>query len=159
MLPCDVFFSHHAVFLKVQEPKTRYRAARHQMCRMDYEDLVALVACAFGELSPGQRLRPHSSQLLRTRFRQLLGAIGLLERTRTNAGSGVAEGRGATHLFMLTEDTELVKRRGRWLAHRTMEIYLQEVNATVFFPRLSPKVKLAAVAKRESVLFVLVFPF
>jgi hypothetical protein len=60
---------------------------------------------------------------------------------------------------MLTEDTELVKRRGRWLAHRTMEIYLQEVNATVFFPRLSPKVKLAAVAKRESVLFVLVFPF
>ena len=113
MLPCDVSFSHHAVFLKVQEPKTRYRAARHQMCRMDYEDLVALVACAFGELSPGQRLRPHSSQLLRTRFRQLLGAIGLLECTRTNAGSGVAEGRGATHLLMLTEDTELVKRRGR----------------------------------------------
>ena len=48
---------------------------------------------------------------------------------------------GATFLLMLTEDSELVRRRGRWMAHRTMEIYLQEVGAAVFFPSLQSCVK------------------
>ena len=42
---------------------------------------------------------------------------------------------------MITEDAELVRRRGRWLAPRTMEIYIQEISSTVFFPRLPRKVK------------------
>ena len=42
---------------------------------------------------------------------------------------------------MITEDSELVRRRGRWLAHRTMEIYLQEIGATVMFPSLPVGVK------------------
>ena len=40
-----------------------------------------------------------------------------------------------------TESPELVMRRGRWMAHRTMDVYLQELNATVFFPRLPSSVK------------------
>ena len=48
---------------------------------------------------------------------------------------------GATFLLLLTEDSELVRRRGRWFAHRTMEIYLQEVSSTVFFPSLHSSVK------------------
>ncbi|CAE8641526.1 unnamed protein product [Polarella glacialis] len=43
---------------------------------------------------------------------------------------------GATLLLQMTEDSELVRRRGRCLSHRVMEIYLQEVSAVVFFPRL-----------------------
>ena len=42
---------------------------------------------------------------------------------------------GATFLQMLLEDAELTRRRGRWLSARTMEIYLQESSATLFFPQ------------------------
>ena len=48
---------------------------------------------------------------------------------------------GATHLLMLCEDSELVRRRGRWLAPRTMEIYLQEASSTQHFPSLNSATK------------------
>ena len=41
---------------------------------------------------------------------------------------------GATHLLQLSEDSELVRRRGRWASHRVMEIYLQEIQAIVSLP-------------------------
>ena len=144
VLPVDVGFSSHAVFLKVQEPKTRYRAARHQMTRLEYADLVSLISTAFQDLQPSQRLWPSSAQNLRNKFRQLLRALGLPSERVGNERCldlGSLRAGGATFLLMLTEDSELVRRRGRWMAHRTMEIYLQEVGATVFFPSLPSLVK------------------
>ena len=46
---------------------------------------------------------------------------------------------GATYLQMLLEDSELTRRRGRWLSGRTMEIYFQESSATTYFPQLPPE--------------------
>ncbi|CAE7699828.1 unnamed protein product [Symbiodinium sp. CCMP2592] len=43
---------------------------------------------------------------------------------------------GATFLMGQTEDSELVRRRGRWASQRVMEIYIQEVQAAVYFPAL-----------------------
>ena len=43
---------------------------------------------------------------------------------------------GATWMLESTENAELVRRRGRWLSARVMEIYLQEVTAATFVPRL-----------------------
>ena len=46
---------------------------------------------------------------------------------------------GATWLLSVTEDSEdaeLVRRRGRWLSHRTMEIYIQEFSSIQFIHRL-----------------------
>ena len=109
------------------------------MTRLEYQDLVQLISCAFSNLGPNQRLWPHSAQLLRNRFRQLLKGLGLpSERT---AGQrcldlGSLRAGGAAFLLLATEDSELVRRRGRWIAPRTMEIYLQEVQATVYFPSL-----------------------
>lgn len=37
---------------------------------------------------------------------------------------------GGATLLLRTEDLELIRRRGRWLSSRVMEIYLQEVMAT-----------------------------
>ena len=42
---------------------------------------------------------------------------------------------------MHLEDSELTRRRGRWLSGRTMEIYLQESSATTYFPQLPPETK------------------
>jgi len=41
----------------------------------------------------------------------------------------------------LTENSELVRRRGRWLSQRVMDIYLQEVVAITFLPSLSIDVR------------------
>ena len=47
---------------------------------------------------------------------------------------------GATWLLSVTEDSEdaeLVRRRGRWLSHRTMEIYIQEFSSIQFIHRFA----------------------
>ena len=41
----------------------------------------------------------------------------------------------------LTENSELVRRRGRWLSLRVMDIYLQEVVAITLPPSLPPSVR------------------
>ena len=144
VIPADVHFSNLAVYLKVQEPKTRYKAARHQMSKLDYSDLVDLVSCVYGRVALGTKLWPFSPQLMRTRFKQLLTELGLGQSTFRGEKAldlGSLRAGGATHLLMVSEDAELVRRRGRWLAARTMDIYIQEIAATVYFPRLPENVK------------------
>ena len=40
-----------------------------------------------------------------------------------------------------TEDSEKVRRRGRWLNARTMEIYLQELGSAQLLASLEPQVR------------------
>jgi len=153
VLPPDVGYTSSSVFLRVQEPKTRYRAARHQVARLDYADLVDLVTSAFAGLKPEERLWPFSAQLLRTRFKQLLRGIGLPHQRSESSRCldlGSLRAGGATFLMMISEDAELVRRRGRWLAPRTMEIYVQEVGATIYFPHLSSDLKEPILAMASS---------
>ena len=39
-------------------------------------------------------------------------------------------------MLQLTENPDLVRRRGRWLSTKIMEIYLQEVQAATYLPSL-----------------------
>ena len=39
-------------------------------------------------------------------------------------------------MLQQTEDSELVRRRGRWASARVMEIYLQEIAAVTYLPAL-----------------------
>ena len=48
---------------------------------------------------------------------------------------------GASHLLNLTEDSEVVRRRGRWATIKTMEIYLQEVLYVTYVERLPQQAK------------------
>ena len=144
VLPVDTGGALWTVMLRVGEPKTRFRAARHQLARLDWQDLVGVIVSIYEDLHPSARLWPWSPQALRTRFKQLLEALGLptvqgplgrpLDLGSLRAG-------GATHLLMVTEDSELVRRRGRWISARTMEIYLQEASSSTFFPQLPVRVK------------------
>lgn len=138
ILPSDVMHTSASVLLRVQEPKTRFLAARHPVAKVEYEDLVELIICAFEQLKPGERLWKASPQLLRSRFRQLLPVLLLPANSKPGCRAldlGSMCAGGATFLQMLLEDVELTRRRGRWLSARTMEIYLQESSATLFFPQ------------------------
>ena len=48
---------------------------------------------------------------------------------------------GATFYLHMFEDTEFVRRRGRWMSVRSMEIYLQEVATATFQQHLTPAAK------------------
>ena len=88
-----------------------------------------------------KKLWPFSAATLRSRFTCLLKALDL-PTSKTSAGrpfelSSLRPG-GATWMLNITENAELVRRRGRWLSHRVMEIYLQEVQVATYLFRLLP---------------------
>ena len=51
--------------IKINEPKTRGRAAKHQAAKVLATDLIAIIRLAFKELPKFTRLWPHSDQTLR----------------------------------------------------------------------------------------------
>ena len=44
-------------------------------------------------------------------------------------------------MMQVTESPDLVRRRGRWVSNRVMEIYVQEVGALLYLPRLPTNIK------------------
>ena len=156
LLPSDVGGSINFCLVSIMEPKTRHVAARHQAAKLDIPDLLQLVEVVFSKMEPHQRIWPHSGQTLRLRLKTLMQAIGLpTERTRSSKplDLGSLRAGGATWALMMTEDAELIRRRGRWISAKTMEIYIQELTATTFLNSLDHKVK-------EKVLFLAqLFPY
>ena len=139
LLPEDVAHTTDFVLLSIKEPKTRFSAARHQAVKIDQPDLVKLITLGFQHLRPEEKLWNMSSQTLRTRFKQICNALEIpcepkkgrlhLELSSLRAG-------GATWLMLTSDDSKLVRRRGRWLTPKIMEIYVQEVSALQFLPTL-----------------------
>ena len=138
VFPADVLYSQRYLLVRVQEPKTRLRAARHQAARVEPSDLIALISLAFFTLDKRARVWPQPNQTLRRRFDLVLERVGL---SPPRAGQrpldlGSFRPGGATFLLQATDNSELVRRRGRWVSSKVMEIYIQEVTACTFFPGL-----------------------
>ncbi|CAE7419264.1 unnamed protein product [Symbiodinium sp. CCMP2592] len=138
VLPRDVLGSQTYVLLRIEEPKTRYRAARQQAGKLEQADLVELVDLAFAKLPPYSRLWPMTAQTLRRRLDAVLEALSIPTARGTTRPLDLGSFRpgGATHMLQITEDSELVRRRGRWVSPKVMEIYLQEIASQTFFPAL-----------------------
>ena len=140
LLPFDTDFTNKFALLAIAEPKTRFTVARHQSAKVDAPDLLRVVDLAFRKLQPHEKLWPFSPQTLRNRFKTLLAGLSL-------DGPAVAHHRaldlgslrpgGATWLLQCTEQAELVRRRGRWISAKVMEVYLQEVGTAQFMNALS----------------------
>ena len=141
ILPRDAAPGVTYALLRIKMPKTRGRAAKHQAAKVDPPDIVELLDAVFCNHRPDQMLWPYSASTLRKRFKALLEAVGL----NTSRSSGIKpfdlgslRPGGATFLLLRTEDGELVRRRGRWVSIRVMEIYLQEVQYTTCTERIDP---------------------
>ena len=123
-------------------PKTRGRAARHQSTRVDFTDIVRLLAATFGNLGSGDYLWPQSPATLRKCFNLLLQALGFDTTRSSNRAPydlGSLRGGGATFLLQQTENADLVRRKGRWLSSKVMEIYLQEASVSTYTSKMSQK--------------------
>ena len=135
VMPADVGHSIDFCLLKISEPKTRFRAARHQAGKLEQPDLIEIVRIGLGGLNKDEKLWSHSGSTLRLRLTKILQRLGL----PTEVGGplqvlSLASFRpgGATWLITQTESAELVRRRGRWASFRIMECYLQEVASSTY---------------------------
>ncbi len=140
ILPTDMAPGSSFALLRIKRPKTRGRAAKHQSARVDPADVVRLLTATYGRLPRDSYLWPFSAATLRKRFGCLLRALDLPSHRENGIHPydlGSLRPGGATHLLVATEDGELVRRRGRWLSIRVMEIYLQEVQSATYADRLS----------------------
>lgn len=144
ILPSDVEFTISYGMLQIAEAKTRYRAARHQIAKIDQPQLLMVVSLAFEKLKPEFKLWPLSGQTMRSRFQRLLEACGL-DRLPDNLSRGIDLGSlragGASWLLMVSEDSEMTRRRGRWISSKIMEIYVQEAWSIQFLHALPPSTK------------------
>ena len=144
ILPSDSAPGIDFALVRIHAPKTRGRSAKHQTARIDPRDIVQLLQGVYQRVPKDEKLWPYSSATLRKRFNNLLAELGL--PTDHHGGSrpfdlGSLRPGGATHLLLLTESPDLVRRRGRWISNRVCEIYLQEVIYTTFTEQLNPQVK------------------
>ena len=140
VLPSDVGYTIDYVLLKICEPKTRYRAARHQAAKLEQVDLIEVARIGFEALLPNDKLWNMSGSTLRARLTSLLKALALPHLTgqvpKVLTLASFRPG-GATHLITVSESAELVRRRGRWARFKTMEMYLQEVAASTYLNDVS----------------------
>ena len=127
------------IFMAILEPKTRFRAAKHQSLKVDQPDLVELIIFCLEALGPADRLWPRSGSTLRARFCKLLTTVGLPEKAVPELGSLRAG--GAAWLMLTTESPDYVRRRGRWITTKVMEIYIQEVSSFMYLPKLPEDVR------------------
>ena len=144
VLPNDTGGDVAYALLSVHEPKTRFRGARHQALRVDQPQLLRTIVLAFASVPAGNKLWAFSGSTLRNRFKKLLAAAGL----RPGICPGVRDfdmgslrAGGATWLMNCTENPDYVRRRGRWITTKVMEIYVQEVSSILLLPRLPGDVK------------------
>ena len=139
LLPSDVAGSIPYALLSILEPKTRFRAARHQYSKVDVPDLLSVLEIAFARIGSSGRLWPYSGQTLRSRFQTVMKAIGLPITTLNGMKPldlGSLRAGGATWLMQTTESSDFVQRRGRWINGRVMNIYLQETTALQYLKGL-----------------------
>ena len=144
ILPCEAAPGTSFMLIIVHQPKTRGRAANHQAARIDQEDVIRFLSAMYKDAPQDSAVWPFSAATLRKRFSQLLRA---LELPTSKAGGhhpfdlGSMRPGGATWLLHQTENPEYVRRRGRWLSSRVLEVYIQEVLVTTFIERLSPRTR------------------
>ena len=95
----------------------------------------------FERLPRDAPLWPMSQQSLRKRFVCVLACLGIDKAFGREKALDLGSLRpgGAAFLLQCTEDSELVRRRGRWVSHKVMEIYLQEVSASTYIADLPPR--------------------
>ena len=138
VLPCDAAPGFLCALLKIRQPKTRGRAARHQ--RVEPTDVVQLQEAIFKRAAPSEKLWHLSPATLRRRFNSLQAALGLVATDGSEdfiyALASLRPG-GATHWLQVTEDAEFVRRKGRWVSAKVLEIYLPEATVATYVHKMT----------------------
>ena len=136
ILPKDAMISQQFIYVHLRNPKTA-RFARKQHVKVEDPLVVGFLDALYGGWGFSSRLYPGTASTYRRQWNAILDRIGVPHgRAQKGATPAVLRGSGATHLYLATEDVQLVQWRGRWTKLKTVEFYLQEVAAQLMLHRL-----------------------
>jgi hypothetical protein len=137
VLPGDSLQHHTVVYVHVRHPKTA-RFARRQHAKIEDALIVRYIEMVYGGFSLDAKLFPGSASVYRRQWDRIMERLEI-PHTRKHRGAtpAVLRGSGATHLYLATEDIQLIQWRGRWTKLKTVEYYLQEVAAQVILHQLN----------------------
>ena len=158
LFPRDTGFSIPHLLVSLMEPKMRFTTARHQSTRLDIPDLLEVVTMVFQDLPPHYPIWPFSPQTFRNRFRSVLSALSLPVNHSPSVkclDPGSLRAGGATWLMQMTDNGELVRRRGRWQNYRIMEVYIQEVSSLLYLQKVPNEGREKVIAAAQCFLKVL----
>ena len=159
IFPQDVAGTQDHILIRILEPKTRFRAARHQASRVEQPDLMRVISLGLFNIPRCDPLWPLSGSALRGRLTKVLQRLelptksGSIPKALTLASFRAG---GATWLIAKSESVELTRRRGRWISVKVLETYLQEVSASTYMNEVQQRAKERTLAAMSIFCYVLV---
>ena len=129
------------IFVNVGRPRTKGAGPRTQYGKSD-DWLTHLLWQALGVgADPAARLWPGTAAAYRAKWNKVCQALDIPFTEVSGVTPASLRGGGASHLYETTEDSELVRHRGRWASSKMCEIYIQEVGGHQFFANLGPNTR------------------
>lgn len=95
------------------------------------------------QLGPEEQLWPMRGYGFRLSWDSLLKELGVPIGQHAGLTPASLRSGGATHMFPMTHDVQLVRWRGRWQHTTTLEHYLQGVGTAFIVPALAPVARAA----------------
>ena len=137
MSPRRLLNDDSVMFIIIEKPKMRRMTARRSYVRIDDPAIIALADAVVEDRPDDSFLFNGSYQQLRAVFNAICAELRLPHGAPQGLTLGSLRPGGATWLYRGTDNTELVRFRGRWASNRMLEIYIQEVGAASMLPLLS----------------------
>jgi hypothetical protein len=126
------------LYVRIGQPKTRFRAAMAQHVRIDETGVAAWVQLILGSMPMWRKLWCGSVSSFKTRLelvQQEVLQCCVFQPSSLRPG-------GATFLFRkFNEDLTRVQWRGRWKSYKMLETYVQELGASEIWIRFPQKIR------------------
>lgn len=134
----------HLMYIHIGAAKSSSRGGPlHQHVRVEDAIFVPFVEKLNEQLGPEEQLWPLGGCAFRLLRDSLLSELGVPVGQHAVLTPASLRAGGATHMFAMTQDVQLVRWRGRWQHTNTLEHYLQEVGSASIVPSLAPVARAA----------------
>ena len=141
VLPKDALVDQQIAYVYLRNPKTS-RFARRQHAKIEDPFAVKYLEALYGSRPLNFKLFPGTVTIYRRQWDAIMDRFEVPHSRQTRGATpATLRGSGATHLYLATEDIQLIAWRGRWTKVKTIEFYLQEVAAQLILHHLSASAK------------------
>ena len=141
VLPKDALVDQQIAYVHLRNPKTS-RFARRQHAKIEDPFAVKYLEALYGSRPLSFKLFPGTVTVYRRQWDAIMDRLEVPHSRQTRGATpATLRGSGATHLYLATEDIQLIAWRGRWTKVKTIEFYLQEVAAQLILHHLSASAK------------------
>ena len=142
LTPSRLLLGGHTTYITIGKPKMRRVTARRSYTRIDQPGYTDFVEHMIAFFAADANVFPRSYLQFRSAMRALCDELELPSESRRGGLTwGSLRPGGATWLYRITDNPDLVRFRGRWTSQRMLEIYIQEIGASSWLPALPERTR------------------